>query len=155
MAITHPTNTTIGCLPSGRYLDRRRQLQLAGRDRTAQRALMNSLLDAYADRIMGISFERLCTLRLAKATADRVRQLMPPDAAAILMPATDRAVEALQRVQVGFFIQKQRGDDEVRFRLPDGSWEGRSAERASAMLLKMHRNSTHGFGPKAGERRIE
>ncbi|WP_202376577.1 hypothetical protein [Mycobacterium paraintracellulare] len=128
-------------------------LQLAGRDNTTQRALMNSLLDAYADRIMGVSFDRLCTLRVAKDTADRVRQLMPPAAASILMPAADRAVEALRRVQDGFFIQQQRGDDEVRFRLPDGSWEQRTAERASAMLLKVYRNSTHGFGPKAGERR--
>ncbi|QNI08717.1 hypothetical protein GAN17_22520 [Mycobacterium kubicae] len=128
-------------------------IQLADRDRKAQRALMNNLLDAYADRIIGVSFERLCTLKFAQRTAEEVRKLMPPGAAAILMPAADRALQALEQTQEGFFIQRQRGDEEVRFRLPDGSWEQRPAERATAMLLKVYRNSTHGFGPKAGQRR--
>lgn len=128
-------------------------LQVAGRDRTAQRALMNTLLDAYADRIMDRDFERLCTWSFAKETADCVRKKMPPAAAALLMPMADRAVTALQRAQEGFFIQQQRGDKDVSFRLPDGTWEHRSPERAIAMLLKVYRNSTHGFGHKKGARR--
>jgi hypothetical protein len=128
-------------------------LQRAGRNHITQRALMNTLLDAYADRIMDRDFERLCTLKFAKVTADQVRQKMPPDAAAILMPAADRAVEALERAQDGFFIQRQRGDDDVSFRLPDGTWQHRSPERAVAMLLKVYRNSTHGFGHRKGARR--
>lgn len=128
-------------------------LQRAGRDHLAQRALMNTLLDAFADRILDRDFERLCTLTFAQATADQVRQKMPPGAAAILMPAADRAVNALERAQAGFFIQQQRGDADVSFRLPDGSWQTRSPERAIAMLLKVYRNSTHGFGHRKGARR--
>jgi hypothetical protein len=128
-------------------------LQVAVRDRTAQRAMMNSLLDAFADRITGRDFDRLCTWTFAQRTADQVRQRMSPAAAAILMPAADRAVDALKRAQEGFYIQKQRGDDEVVLRLSDGTEERRSPERAVAMLLKLYRNATHGFGPRPGNRR--
>jgi hypothetical protein len=128
-------------------------LQLAVRDRTAQRAAMNSLLDAFADRILGRSFDRLCTWSFAKKTADRVRTKMSPAAAAILMPAADRAVDALQQAQTGFFIQRQRGEDDVVLKLPDGGEERRSPERAIAMLLKLYRDATHGFGPRPGNRR--
>jgi len=38
---------------------------------------------------MDRDFERLCTLKFAKTTADQVREKMPPGAAAILMPAAD------------------------------------------------------------------
>jgi hypothetical protein len=128
-------------------------LQTAERDRTAQRALMCNLLDTLSDRIMDRKFERLCTLAFAKETADQVRQKMPKDVASILMPAADRAVAALAQAQDGFFIQKQRGDEEVSFRLTDGSWQRRSPERATAMLLKVFRNATHGFGHRKGARR--
>ncbi|OMC28877.1 hypothetical protein A5738_22550 [Mycobacterium colombiense] len=127
-------------------------LQLAIRDRTAQRALMNSLLDAFADRIMDREFEQLCTWKYAQKTANQVRQKMDPGAAAILMPAADRAVDALKRAQQGFFIQQQRSEDKVRLRLPDGTWETKSPERATAMLLKVYRNATHGFGHRRGAR---
>lgn len=53
-------------------------------------------------------------------------------------------------MQKGFFIQQQRDDDEVVLRLPDGRIESRSLERATALLLKIYRNATHGFGHRKG-----
>ena len=41
---------------------------------------------------------------------------MPESVAALLLPAVDRAVNALAEVQNGLFIQKQRGDEMVRLR---------------------------------------
>lgn len=52
-------------------------LQAAGRDRTNQRALMNSLLDVYADRILDRAFERLCTLEFARESAGKSGQKCP------------------------------------------------------------------------------
>jgi hypothetical protein len=130
-------------------------LQYAGRDFTAQRALMNDLLGAFADRIMpvGTEIDRLCTLSHAKEKAAAVRKAMPESVAALLMPAVDRAVNALAEVQDGFFIQRQRGDEKVRLRQPDGAWEEFPPERAAARLLQIHRNATHGYGHRRGARK--
>lgn len=74
---------------------------------------------------------------------------MRPDVAAVLIPAADRAVDSLKRAQDGFFIQRQRGDANVVIRLPDRALEDLSPERATALLLKVFRNSIHGFGGKS------
>ncbi|MCV7088883.1 hypothetical protein [Mycobacterium interjectum] len=122
-------------------------LQTSGRNHSVQRALMNTLLDTYADRISRRKFEQLCTYRTAKAVADRVRTRMPADVASVLMPVADRAVESLQRVQDGFFIREQRGDTNVVIRIPtDRRPHHRQPQRAVAVLLKVFRNATHGFG---------
>ncbi len=122
-------------------------LQTSGRNYSMQRALMNTLLDTYADRISRSEFEQLCTYESAKDTADRVRARMPADVASVLMPVADRAVESLQHVQGGFFIRKQRGDANVVVRIPtDAKPHHRQPPRAVALLLKVFRNATHGFG---------
>jgi hypothetical protein len=122
-------------------------LQAAGRNHNVQRALMNTLLDTYADRIAQKRFDQLCSYDTANATAERVRGKMPDDVARILMPLADRAVDSLLRVQDGFFFRKQRGDNNVIVRIPgDPQPHHRQPRRAAAMLLKIYRNATHGFG---------
>jgi len=123
-------------------------LQASGRNHAVQRALMNTLLDTYADRIRigGRGFERLCTWQYAKKAADRVHTRMPDDVAAILMPVADRAVESLRRFQEGFFIRRQRRDKNVIIRIPGEHPEHLQPEQATAVLLKVLRNATHGFG---------
>ncbi|CAM4356038.1 hypothetical protein MB901379_00013 [Mycobacterium basiliense] len=125
-------------------------LQSAHRDFAAQRALMNNLLDIFADRIFERDLVDLCSLQWARERAAEVRGKMSKEVAALLMPAADRAVDALEHVQDGFFIQRQRGDTEVRLRMPDGRWESRSPAKAAALLLKLYRNATHGFGRRKG-----
>jgi hypothetical protein len=75
--------------------------------------------------------------RCSTLSVPGARKSVGREVAAILMPVADRALNALYRVQQGFFIQQQRGDEQVSFRLPDGTWEKRSAERATAMLLRV------------------
>ena len=65
-------------------------LQASGRNHAVQRALMNTVLDTYADRIMQLRFDQLCTFDTAKATAERVRSRMPEAVAAILISARRR-----------------------------------------------------------------
>lgn len=122
-------------------------LQTSSRDHAVQRTLMYTLLDSYSDRVMEKDFIRLCTYDFAKETADRVRTQMPEVVAALLMPLADRAVDALLRVQDGFFFREQRGDRNVIVRIP-GNENGihREPHWAAAMLLKVYRNATHGFG---------
>lgn len=122
-------------------------LQTTSRNHAAQRTLMNTLLDTYSDRIMDRRFEKLCRYTEAKETADWVRAKMPDIVASLLMPLADRAVEALRRVQDGFFFREQRGDNNVIVTIP-GTDQGqhREPEHAAAILLKVYRNATHGFG---------
>lgn len=122
-------------------------IQTSGRNHAVQRALMNTVLDTFADRIAVRRFDQLCTYDTATAAAERVRTRMPPDVAQILMPLADRAVESLGGVQERFFFRKQRGDRNVIVRIP-GSDRGhhRQPQRAAALLLKIYRNATHGFG---------
>jgi hypothetical protein len=122
-------------------------LQASSRNYAVQRALMNTLLDTFADRIKGREFDKLCTFDTASRTADRVRMLMPDDVAQVLMPAADQAVQSLKRVDDGFFIRKQRGDANVVVNIPeDERPHHRQPQRATAVLLKVFRNATHGFG---------
>lgn len=125
-------------------------LQTSGRNYSVQRTLMNTLLDTYADRIRTRRrFDQLCTYETAKTIADRVRCHMTEEAAEVLMPVADRAVESLRGVQKGFFIREQRGDANVIVRLPsDPKPHHREPHRAVALLLKVLRNATHGFGGK-------
>jgi hypothetical protein len=122
-------------------------LQASGRNHAVQRALMNTLLDTFADRIKGRDFDKLCTYDTAKKVADRVRTRMPDDVGQILMPIADRAVESLRDAEAGFFIRRQRGDANVVVAIPeDPCPHQRQPPRATAILLKVFRNATHGFG---------
>lgn len=127
-------------------------LQCSSRDANAQRSMMNNLFDLLC-RITGTDIDRLCTLSYAEKRAADVRSKMLESESRLLMPAVDRALHALRGIQTGFFIQRQRGDDNVRLHLLDGSVEEKTPERASAMLLKLIRNATHGYGGKAGSQR--
>jgi hypothetical protein len=127
-------------------------LQRGGRDLAMQRALMNTLLDAFAGRIMDTDFQGLCEHKFAKKKADEVREKMPKSVAKLLMPVADRAVAALAELQSGFFIREQRGDENLRIRMADGSWIDRPPSRAAAMFLGVLRNATHGFGHRKGSK---
>lgn len=135
-------------------------LQAGGRNVAVQRALMNTLLDTFADRFKGRDFDKLCTYNTAKKVAVRVRTRMPEDVAMLLMPLADRAVESLREVEDGFFIRRQRGDANVVVKIPeDPCPHQRQPQRATAILLKVFRNATHGFGglspnPRAQNDRI-
>jgi hypothetical protein len=134
-------------LTFGQVFELTTALQTLSRNHAAQRALMNTLLDSYADRIIDCDFDKLCRYEHAKETADRVRTKMPDSVAALLMPLADRSVKSLGRVQDGFFFRDQRGDKNVVVRIPGSTPEQhREPPRAAAMLLKLYRNATHGFG---------
>lgn len=57
-----------------------------------------------------------------------------------------QAVDALRRMQDGFFIRKQLGTHQVELRLPGGTRMAVHPERATALYLKVLRDATHGHG---------
>ncbi|WP_280454180.1 hypothetical protein [Nocardia brasiliensis] len=128
-------------------------VQAAVRDKSAQLMLANTLLDTYADRVLGVDFERLCTASYARKQLDQIRTKMPAAAAQILLPVAERAVVALETLQRGFFIAHQRGENSLTLQLPDGSTKQMTLESAAAKLWHIHRNATHGYGGKTGANR--
>jgi hypothetical protein len=117
------------------------------RDVTAQRVVMNDLLDTFAGRIIGgDDFEKLFRYSEVEKVVKRVRDALPKNVAAILMPAIDRALTALADTQQGFFLQQQTSSAKLQLRLPDGTHQQMSPEDAVARLMKIYRNATHGFG---------
>lgn len=126
-------------------------LQVEPRDNLAQRAIMMSLLDAFADRLTGWPLELLATASHARQECEQVRSAMPQAVADVLMPMADRAIAALVQVQDGFFIQRQKQDTAVHLVKSDGTGQWMQADIAAARLIKIYRNATHGFGGKGSQ----
>ncbi|WP_301124056.1 hypothetical protein [Mycolicibacterium fortuitum] len=126
-------------------------LQAGPRDHTSQRIAMFGMLDAFADRLTGWSLELLCSQEHAAKVAADVRVSMPAEAAHVLMPMADRAVAALGQVQEGFFIKRQTNASKIHLVKSDGTKHQMTPDAASARLLKIYRNATHGFGGRSSQ----
>jgi hypothetical protein len=123
----------------------------AARDTDTQLQLTISLLDVFADRVLGGGFEQLCKLSNAEKVRERVVSALPESTKALLLPPVERGITALKKVQDGFFIQRQRNDSMVLLRLPNGASHELAPESAAAKYLYILRNATHGFGSKPGD----
>lgn len=119
-------------------------LQAAHRDTNARRVLLFTVLDTLR-RLVGPPVEQLCRLDYAQKTLDTLRDLMPPDAAAVLLPGAERAITALHDMQNGFFLSQQAGVTEIPLPL---SGRRLSMAEAVAQYLKVLRDATHGHGTK-------
>ncbi len=123
-------------------------LQTAVRDMSAQRVLAFTLLGSFADRLLiprnGI--EDLFKLSYARARFDEVKLAMPAEAAEILLPAAQRALDSLEALQKGFFIANQRNGGGVEIQMPNGPRRTYNFDDAVAKLMVVHRHATHGYG---------
>jgi hypothetical protein len=118
-------------------------------DRHAAMTLMFSTIDTF-ENLLGRNILDLCHPTQAARTLSRLRGTIPTAAQPVLLPAADRAVNAVAAVGSGFFLT----DREDRIEGGDGN-NPMTREDATAHLLKLLRNATHGHGPqKGGERRM-
>jgi len=167
--LSHLTDFANFCDMSGAFVPRRlfeiimsveqlgRRIQgifVHDRDVSTRNALT---FDAF-DTLQGLAITNLyegCKLSRATATLARLEQAIPGDVSSLLLPAARRAVDALQRMQQGFFLPSRTDGKTVR--LPDrkGVDQERPIEEAVALYLKVLRNANHGFTPEqdANERR--
>lgn len=115
---------------------------LAHRDTHARRAAALTTLDTLVT-LNGIQLERLFDHDHAVKTLANVTAEIPAAAGEILLPAATRAVDALARVQDGFFL-----------RAPDGrvtiAGQPLAPAAAAAQYLVTLRNATHGFSTVRG-----
>lgn len=123
-------------------------LQAAVHDTTSQRVLAFTLLGSFADRLFDkkVDLKKLFTLSYARTQFDAVKAAMPTSAAEVLLPAAQRALDALEKVQDGFFITGQRNARAVTIQLSAGQSKSLNLEDAAARLMVVHRNATHGYG---------
>ncbi len=117
---------------------------LSHRDVNARRVLLFSVLDTL-HRLTAKDFVLHCRAENAHATLDRVRARVPIEAAPLLLPAAERAVEALDGVRDGFFIVRQTGAAGITY-IDGASTKVLTVDEGAALYLKALRDATHGHG---------
>lgn len=118
-------------------------IRTSHQDLHAARTLMFSTLDMF-ENLLGRNILNLCHPAHAAKTLSKLRASIPIAAQDVLLPAADRAVAALAKVGEGFFLTDT--DDLV----DRGDGFGISRDEATAQLLKLLRNATHGHRPQKG-----
>jgi len=118
-------------------------------DRHAAMTLMFSTIDTF-ENLLGRNILNLCHPTQAARTLSRLRGTIPTAAQPVLLPAAERAVNAVAAVGAGFFLTDPEG------RIDCGAGNNPMTRGdATAHLLKLLRNATHGHGPqKGGVRRM-
>lgn len=115
-------------------------VQLAHRDTHARRVAFFSAMDSFHTLFGGISLQTLFSYTYAAKILARLEEAIHPDAHDVLLIKARSAVEALRRVQDGFFLT----NDDGRVAL-EASKASVSREVAAAHYLAMLRDATHGF----------
>jgi hypothetical protein len=119
-------------------------------DLHAARTLMFSTIDTF-EGLLGIDILRQCHPGHAKKVLSRLRETIPIAAQPVLLPAAERAVDALSATAAGFFLT----DHDDRIGRGGPGQESLTREDGTAHLLKLMRNATHGHGPtKGGEKAV-
>ena len=117
-------------------------LSALDRDPHARRVLMMDTLDTL-EGLRLLKFDTMTKLPVARQALAELETFLPSDVAAVLLPRARQAVDALERLQHGFFLRTEGAG----LRLPDK----RSGERvvsladATALWLRVLRNAGHSF----------
>ena len=88
----------------------------------------------------------MCELSYAQRALDEVTSLLSPEAGRVLLPRATLAVDALKKLQDGFFVPSRLQDSGLQ--VPDKRGVERviSLEKAAAAYLRVLRNGGHAFG---------
>lgn len=145
-----PTHHQHAILTLDQLFRRVGSIQQSHRDGDARRVLLFTVLDTL-ERLTDRRLTQMCTLSFASRTLDCIRADMPGEVQQILLPAAARAVEALERVQEGFYVSRQTGASSIDFNLADGTTQSYTPEEAAAEYIRVLRNATHGHGSDRAE----
>jgi hypothetical protein len=129
-------------------------IQAAQRDVNARRTLFLSVMDTL-ERLTGRNLISLCSLPFAVRTLKNLESTIPSDAAEVFLPHAKRSVDALGKVQDGFFIREQSKASHVRWMDPAQGQVQYEPYDAAAHYIKVLRNATHGHGSNKEGVRVE
>lgn len=128
-------------------------IQHAHRNADARRVLLFTVLDTL-ERLTNRRLTEMCNLNFARRTLEDLRAGMSADVASVLLPAAERAINSLETMQKGFFLQRQMGSDKVEFTDRDGVLQALEPIRAVAEYIRVLRNATHGHGSNREDRKL-
>ena len=148
-----PSKALHGMLSVEQVFRRVGSIQHAHRNADARQVLMFTVLDTL-DRLTNRRLTDMCNLHLAQRTLATLRSEMSKDVAAVLLPAADRAVAALEAVQDGFFLRRQVGAAKVEYTDKDGTLQSLDPVDAAAEYIRVLRNATHGHGTNREDRKL-
>jgi hypothetical protein len=120
-------------------------VQTSHRDANARRILIFTVLDTL-ERLTGRDLPALCFLPFAQKTYSALADDMPAAAAEVLLPAAQRAIIALEKLQDGFFIRRHAGKTHIEWTDPRTGPNRLTPAEAAAQYIKILRDSTHGHG---------
>lgn len=118
-------------------------LQIGHRDLHARRVLLFTILDTL-QRLTRKNLETFCSLRYAQKTLARLRKMIPEEAQDILLHRAAASIDALKRMQDGFFLSN--GREGIDLPEDDGSLKFVGFDTAVAQYIKVLRDATHGHG---------
>lgn len=126
-------------------------LSVHDRDPVARRTLMFDALDTLQG-LTGTSFDTRCGLGHAQSVLDDLRDVLPADVAAVLLPRAERAVAALRHLQHGFFLPSRVSGASIQLPLRAGLEQPVPLASAAAQWLRVLRNAGHGFVSKPAKK---
>lgn len=118
-------------------------IQASWRDANARLVLLFSVLDTLQP-LTGHSWLRHCEIEFAEKSLQAIRAHIPASAAEILLPAAERAVDALRAVQDGFYLLED--DEDVLTVETDTGVQVVNVAAAAAQYLQILRDANHGHG---------
>jgi hypothetical protein len=127
-------------------------MENALRDSQARRVLFFTIMDTL-DTLAAQGIETLCDLRHAETTFAKLKSVIPAGAAEVILPGAERAVEALEQLQEGFFIGRRQGITKFEWADPKFGPQSMELNKAGAHYIKLLRDATHGHGAKLARRR--
>jgi hypothetical protein len=120
-------------------------IQTSHRDANARRTLIFTILDTL-ERLTSRDLVALCSLPRARKIFSAIADGMSAEAGEVLLPGAQRALDALQELQDGFFISRQARKSNIEWMDPVKGPIQLTPSDAAAQYIKVLRNSTHGHG---------
>jgi hypothetical protein len=122
------------------------------RDQHARLTLTFQALIRIKGLVPSLEWKKVASLAAARKTLKMLQSEMPVDIHPVYLPRAERAVEALEEMEQGFFLANAAGEDGVRLPSPQGKEELVPRSQAVTEWLQLYRNSLHGFDKPTTQR---
>jgi hypothetical protein len=113
------------------------------RNKFARRLVLFDVLEVL-EGLGGGGYDQSCDVRVLREHLDQLRQTLPPEAQAVLLPRCERALDALDEAASGF-IPERVFNNRIRVVNKKGASEDLAIPAAVAAYLRSVRNATHSF----------
>lgn len=115
------------------------------RDEHARLSLAFQALVRIQGLVPSLNWKKVAGLAESRKALAALKSAMPREIQSVFLPRAERAVNALEKLEDGFFLANRAGEKEVRLPRQSGEDEFVSRSKAVAEWLLLYRNSLHGF----------